>query len=83
MFKIGILALVLLFVIGCGPDCKKPRDYELEITYMHGDKDTVSMTCYSCNGNPPYLDEGCIRDYSGDDFSCYVRSFKILKSIDK
>jgi hypothetical protein len=79
MFKIGILALVLFFAIGCESEGEKPRDYDLEITYMNGDKDTVRMTCYSHSGYPPYLSEGCIRDYSGEDVSCYVRSFKILK----
>jgi hypothetical protein len=58
MIKIGILVLSFITAISCNNNCERPRDYDVEITYMNGDKDSVRMTSYSCYGDPPYLDGG-------------------------
>lgn len=73
-----LVLFLLITGIGCG-ECAKNRQFDLEVVYLNGDKETVHVTSFSCGGNAPYLRESCIEDYSYEAVRCGVRSFKIIK----
>lgn len=66
------ILVFLMLMMGCAG---KVIYTKVAITYMNGDKDTLSIEYYE--QNPPYLDGGCLK-YPYHSIRCGVREFHII-----
>lgn len=70
-----LIICILLF-----PNCTHPVNRDIEVVYIDGRKDTISVTSQEIgSGEHIHLSKSCLYDDKGCGLVCGVRSFKIVK----